>query len=754
MNTMTIDPATTSASLRPSKFPLTHRQPTPDFRRTSLSYHLLSVLCLSAFSTPSLAATPADQNASTNSSEPTTTLETIVVKANPLYKIDPSEDNDLYNANVATVGTKTPDYLENIPQSISVITQSKIDDLNVDTLDQMAKRTPGLRVLQNDDGRSSIFSRGYEYDQYSIDGLAAPMASINGTLPNLAAFDRVEVMRGPSGLFNSASEMGGVVNLVRKRGKADGSQTVKASVGDPKSYSLSADLQGALGADASLVGRTVIEYNQRSNPLLEQLDGDDNKNGTFYASIDKQLTESSKFGVGYLLQDRNITPDNGLPTYKDKSLLSLPSDDFYGAKWNDFNSRSHDVFADFQHRLDSAGVVSAGVRYSDRDADYNYAFAGSALENGKVSVAGVSLDMKEKALSADINLSQPFVSGATQSEYVIGVDYKRFNSDRDSGRARLGKDLTASQLNDLAYVDILNQAKSGQQGFKHQHTENTLTEMGLYGKINYKPIEKLSLIAGGRVSRYEIESEDKIKALNATTNSSTKATGYAAAVYKISPNINAYGSYTQVFMPQYVANNAGDILDPREGEQIEIGLKGHWGSTLSGRLSGYRLLDENAAAQTEAGDQVALGKRQMQGVELEVNGEIAPNWQISGGYSYLDSDIRQASNERDDGIFLLMPKHSGNLWLSYAAKDWLPKPLTLGLGVNVVGEFSSSQGVQAEGYQTWDAMISYPFSDQLSGQLNVYNLFDEKYYVRVGSPNTFNMPGDEREVKASLTYKF
>ena len=493
MGTITMTLAATGWARHARMNALLDSQLTKTFRLSPLMYSLLPLMCLGAFSAPVMAATPASQAAANNDpnnrAAPSTTLDTIVVTANPLYKIDPSEDNDLYNANVATVGTKTPDYLENIPQSISVITQSKIDDLNVDTLDQIAKRTPGLRVLQNDDGRSSIFSRGYEYDQYSIDGLAAPMASINGTLPNLSAFDRVEVMRGPSGLFNSASEMGGVVNLVRKRGKADGPQTLKVSVGDPKSYGLSADIQGALGSDDSLVGRTVIEYNQRANPLVEAVGGNDNKNGTLYASIDKRLNESTKFGVGYLLQDRKISPNNGLPTYQDSTLISLPNDDFYGAKWNDFNSRSHDVFADLQHRLGRAGVVSAGVRYSNRDADYNYAFAGSAVENGKVNVAGTSADMQQSSLSADINLSQPFATGATQSEYVVGADYKRFNSDRQTGATRaLAKGFSVTQINDLPYVDILNQAKSGQKGFRYSHSDNTLTEMGLYAKVNYNPL--------------------------------------------------------------------------------------------------------------------------------------------------------------------------------------------------------------------------------------------------------------------------
>ena len=720
------------------------------------SHFRLSPLCLSVLSLlfVSVSATAAESQ-DNNDALPSTTLDTIVVTANPLYAIDPSEDNDSYNANVATVGTKIPDYLENIPQSISVITQAKIDDLNLDTLDQIAKRTTGLRVLQNDEGRSSIYSRGYEYDQYSIDGLASPMASINGTLPNLAAFDRVEVMRGPSGLFNSASEMGGVVNLVRKRGKADGEQILEANVSNPTGYGLSADLQGSLSADDSLVGRTVLQYNQRANPVVDDIGGKNNQNSTVYVSVDKQLNDTSKFGLGYLMQDRQITPNNGLPTFADKSLIALPNNDFYGAKWNDFNSQSHDVFADFEHRLASAGVISAGMRYSDREADYNYAFAGGALEDNKTSVAGIGADIHETSLSADVNLSQPFKIGNHQSEYVIGADYKRFKTDNENARTKaLGKDLTAEQINDLNKVDILEQARRSQKGFALVHSENTLSETGLYGKVNYKPIDKLSLIAGGRLSHYEIESDDKISNANASTDSSSKATGYGAAVYELTPSINAYGSYTQVFTPQYVANKDGELLKPREGDQIEIGLKGHWQDTLSARLSAYRLTDENAAAPTKDGDQVALGKRQMQGVELEVNGEIMSNLQVSGGYSYLDSDIKQASSDRDDGIFLLMPKHSANLWVSYKADNLLARPLTMGLGVNAVGEFSSSQGIKADAYNTWDAMVSYPFNDQLTGQLNVYNLLNKDHYVRVGSLNTFNIPGDEREVKASLSYKF
>ena len=60
------------------------------------------------------------------------------------------------------------------------------------------QRTTGMVILQNDVGRSSIFSRGYEIDQMLVNGLSAPLSSIYGTQPDLAIFDRLDVLKGPA----------------------------------------------------------------------------------------------------------------------------------------------------------------------------------------------------------------------------------------------------------------------------------------------------------------------------------------------------------------------------------------------------------------------------------------------------------------------------------------------------------------------------------------------------------------------------
>ncbi|WP_197050859.1 TonB-dependent receptor plug domain-containing protein [Oligella urethralis] len=136
-------------------------------------------------------------------------LDSITIVTEQMYDAIVTENTRDYSSYAATVGSKLPAVVRQIPQSISIITSAQIKDRNVKTFDQLAERTPGLRVLRNDDGRSSVYARGYEYDEYNIDGLTAPMQSINGTLPNLIAFDRVEILRGPSGLFDSSGEMGG-----------------------------------------------------------------------------------------------------------------------------------------------------------------------------------------------------------------------------------------------------------------------------------------------------------------------------------------------------------------------------------------------------------------------------------------------------------------------------------------------------------------------------------------------------------------
>lgn len=674
-------------------------------------------------------------------------LETLNIVTDREYDAIVTEKTRDYSSYAATVGSKLPAEVRHIPQSVSIITSAQLQDRNVKTFDQLAERTPGLRVLRNDDGRSSVYARGYEYDEYNIDGLTAPMQSINGTLPNLIAFDRVEVLRGPSGLFNSSGEMGGVVNFVRKRPTKELQGAFNLGYGTRNYYVADADISGSLNQSGTLRGRVLAQTTGESPRPAKK----NNHHETFYGALDWDITPSTILGLGYLYQERHITPYNGLPTRADGTLLDLPDHTFVGSPWNEFTMQSHDVFADLRHYFDDGGFAKLAMRYSDRDADANYTFAGSAIDpTDMITVTGLGTIVKQDSFTVDASYSRPFRIGSTVNEWVVGADFNRSTTDNSQGRARsLGK-VHYGAVDTIPYVDLIGSAQNGVAGFSFSRSKTTLKEAGLYTKFVMRPTDYITLILGGRLGRFDLEAGDGI---NADTRADTKFTGYGGLVFDINDQNSLYASYSTLYRPQEYIGPDNRLLKPRQGTQLEVGYKGaFYEDALNVRLSLYRMRDKNAGASipNNTAQYVALGERVMQGVEVEVSGEMTDKWRMHAGYSYLSSDIKVAGVARDDAIFLLMPRHTFNLWSTY---DITPQ-LVVGAGINAISSFESSQGVKAPGYATIDAMLSYRFNEHLKVQLNVDNIANRRYYSRVGSFTTFNIPGKERSARLNLSYRF
>ncbi|WP_447553254.1 TonB-dependent siderophore receptor [Vreelandella sp. EE22] len=682
-------------------------------------------------------------------------LETVTVEGNRLYEMLPSEVTGGYSVDAATVGTKTPASLRDIPQSVSVVTREAIEDQNFTTLDELGRRTPGMRVLSNDNGRSSIYARGFEYDEYSIDGLPAPMTSITGSVPTLSAFDRVEIMRGPSGLFDSTSEMGGIVNLVRKRPTYETQGRVSVGAGTDQQRAAQVDVSGPVdGDDGQVRGRLVIDRTHHG----EFVDNNSNRQNDIYAAIDVDLSDATTLGLGYIHNSKDIRVNNGHPVGNSGELLYGSRSDFYGAGWNDFDSYSNDWITELTHRFDTGGFGRLAARYSDRNANYNYAFGGSALDaNDRFTAAAIGSRIDQQALAVDASYSQPFAAFDSVSEFVVGADYKRFETDVESGRSRslAGRRVTRDELNDLAYVDILNASRTTGSGYAH--TATRLEETGIYGKLTLRPVDPLALIAGTRVSRYDIDLEDKTTQ-RYEDRSDTKVTPYAGVVFDIDDAHSLYASYSQVFKPQTDYEASGDLIEPREGDQYEVGVKGSYmNGDLNARLSAFRLYDQNRAGtppDTGASYSVPVGKMRIQGAEFEVTGSVTDQWDVIAGYTYLDTEVQRRSTSREDAVFLLMPKNIVNLWTQYDFAGETLAGFRVGAGMTAMSDFGSSSGVDAPGYAVFDAMIGYDFNDHVSGQLNFNNLFDRDYYNRVGGVNTFNMPGAPANVMATLSYDF
>ncbi len=685
-----------------------------------------------------------------NPSEPVE-LDSITVEGNRLYDMPSSEETGGYTVDAATVGTKTPAELRDIPQSISVYTSEYIRDRQFVNLDDLAKYSTGLRTLSNDSGRSSIYARGYEYDEFNIDGLPAPMASINGTVPSLSPFDRVEVMRGPSGLFNSTSELGGIVNMVRKRPTEELQGSVTGRYGSWDTSYLETDLSGPLDEQGRIRGRTVISRADSNG----EVDYNENTSESFYGALDIDLSGATVMSFGLIHQTKDIVPHNGYPTDAEGNLLSYSRSTFYGSDWNDFNGRTTDVIAELSHRFDNGGYGRVAVRGSKRDTDYLYSYTSTGVSaTGTSRAVAIGRETEQDTFSVDANYSQPFELLGQVSEFVVGTDYKHYD----------GNYLNGSQVLGNIYVATYDPSQFAEPDLAYStRVDSDEKETGLYAKLTFRPVERLALIGGARLSWYEGESTTTTLATGSVAGGRSEDNGhvtpYGGLVYDLDEQHSLYASYSQVFKPQTEVGADGRVIDPREGEQYEIGIKGsYYGGDLNARLTAFQLTDENRATdadgQSATIDYVAAGKTRIRGGEFEISGYLTPQWEVLAGYTYMKTETLSGD---ENAIFTLMPRHQASLWTTYTLDGGALRGLGIGGGVTAMSDFSVTRNnvtLSAPGYAVVDAKLSYPITDKLTATFDANNLLDRKYYSRVGSVGTFNFYGPSRSFTVGARYAF
>ena len=132
-----------------------------------------------------------------------------------------------------------------------------------------------------------------------------------------------------------------------------------------------------------------------------------------------------------------------------------------------------------------------------------------------------------------------------------------------------------------------------------------------------------------------------------------------------------------------------------------------------------------------------VGEIEVQGLELGVSGNITPQWQVFGGYTFQDSELVKAAtgNVNIGDPLANTPKHSASLFTTYRV---VPK-LAVGGGVYYVsrsnggnqgGAGGGANGIYAPAYTRVDAFASYDLSERATLQLNVQNVGDERYILR------------------------
>jgi outer membrane receptor for ferric coprogen and ferric-rhodotorulic acid len=233
-----------------------------------------------------------------------------------------TEGSGSYAARAVTIGKGTHT-LKEIPQSVTVMTRKQMDDQDLTDLKDAANKTTGLVGVQGVGKGMILTSRGFQIDDWQYDGVPIPRNTYalgNWATQDLIFFDRMEVLRGASGLLQGTGSPGGAINLVRKRGQYAPTVTVTGKAGTWDHYGLQLDAGGPLNQAGTLRGRFVADEDQSDSFI----DYEWSKTHSLYGSLDFDLREDTTLGLAVSYSDAESRPMiRGLPRYSDGSPLDV-----------------------------------------------------------------------------------------------------------------------------------------------------------------------------------------------------------------------------------------------------------------------------------------------------------------------------------------------------------------------------------------------------------------------------------------------
>lgn len=655
----------------------------------------------------------------------------------------------------SATGTPLALSLKETPQSVTVITRQRLDDQKLESVIDALESTTGVTAFRQGMGTdlSGLWSRGFTISNFLVDGIPSSLGS-SSYWRNTAMYDRIEVVRGATGLMSGMGTPAASINLVRKRPTADWQASISAEAGSWDRYGLGADVSGPLSENGKLRGRLVVdEENQHS-----WIDRYEKQSRLVYGITELDLGSATLLTLGFSYETNNndsplrtglpFAYSNGVPTHFKRSTNPAPD-------WSFYDSELSNVFASVKHDFGKGWNGKVEVTHTRYNYDSALYFLTGSIDQATGQGAAlwpVRWKSNDKQTTLDAQISGPFDLLGRQHEVVAGLSLSQLRSDTPSYGGWLGPwtgyDGTIA---DFHHWD----GASNQPSFvKAGDTQTKETQVSAYLTSRFKLADPTSLIAGARVINWERKADTSVVGVPGSTRADTRETGvivpYAGLVHELNENWSVYGSYTRIFSPQSAATRDvnNNVLDPERGTSYELGVKSSFfDERLNAGLALFKTRQSNLANYDAAtSSYVALQGITTKGAELELTGELSRGWNVAAGYTYSLSE--DANGQR---AIAQIPRHSVKLFTTYRLPDALNR-LTVGGGVNWQSTSGYVGEAQQSSYAVVNAMARYEFSKQFSATLNVNNLFDKAYYSGLSAYG--GVYGAPRNVMLSAKYAF
>jgi outer membrane receptor for ferric coprogen and ferric-rhodotorulic acid len=677
------------------------------------------------------------------------TLETVQVTANQLGTV--TEGSGAYTPGTIATATRLVLSPRQTPQSISVITRQEMDDFALNGIDDVMRVTPGVSIVTYDSERTEYYARGFAVQNFQYDGI--PMQrdsaySAGNTLSDMAIYDRVEVLKGATGLLTGMGDPGATINLVRKKPTRELAGSATLGAGSWDSYRAEVDVGSPLTDSGRVRARAVAAYQDRH----ANTDHYQRRNNVFYAVLEADLGNDILLTVGADDQDSDPQGSSwgGIPLLdRNGDFNSMPRAFNNGARWSRWRQYSRTGFATLEHRFGDDWLAKLQLNHQVNGYDAALGAAAGGTPDPATG-EGVSLWLgqyigKTTSNAADLYLSGRFQWFGREHELVVGASAARKHWINDGYTPQPGYAGAVADYRQW-HGDI------PEPDWQWLYGDDQVTrESGAYVVGRFNLADPLKLILGNRIANYRSTDIDE----------SGVVVPYAGVVYDLDRHFSVYASYTSIFKPQSNQDAQGKVLDPQQGRSYEAGLKGEfYDCRLNASAAVFQLDKDNypdpSGELTPSGGMAyrsLMGVR-TKGYELELSGQLLPGWQMQTGYAHKiarqDGDKVSTLEPEDQFSVHSSYRLAGSLsgWTFGGGARWQSK--TFGMVRHpLLGEVEH----RTEPYWLLDAMARYQFDERLSATLNVNNLLDKRYYTIFNVYSTYTW-GEPRNVRLAVTYRF
>ena len=634
---------------------------------------------------------------------------------------------------VVVTATRLEDEIRNVPRNVTVITAEDIAQAPSNYVPDLLSREANLNLqsFSGTDKQAVVDIRGMGETAASnvlvmVDGFRLNPPDLAGPDFSTIAIDeieRIEIVRGAASVVYGNGAVGGVINIVTKRGKKEPSARLYSTYGSYDTFDGRASGGGQLqNLNFSVNADYYDTDGYRDNGFLRKKDAGIRLGYDATEYFNEQVFDAVifTFAANYHKDKQGFAGGvsiDDIDSRRRRRETNSPDDD---GKTKDRRIRGG-LETDFGRW----GVIKINGGYRRRDNDFILGYTPLKSKSDQTS------HIDEDDWLGDLSYVKEYNVWRTENTFQFGMDY--------------------------SYTDYVSE-RIDQKERKNSKVEN----LGFFFTNQTTILDNLSFNIGYRYNIYKgTFRNDDLKNFSGDSvwingdevdRDYYKSAFDVGAVYDLRDNISIFASFATSFRIPNVDEYAlaDDNLKPQKGKHYDLGLRYRFRGLAEFNLTLFQIeiedeirFDPDLRVNSNFEDTT-----RRRGVETALKLYPAENLYIWGNYTYMDAKFEDL-----DTFVPLVPRHSGGFGFEWQ----IIEPLLLGFTGTLVAKRYDGNDIDndtfetLDPYQVYDAKLSYTYRKfKLFGGIN--NIFNELYSTIAFSESYFPMP--TRNYYAGIQWSF